>query len=507
MKLIPIIGLEIHTELATKSKMFCSCANETEWAESNTNICPICVGHPGTLPVPNRIAIEYCIKAGLALNCNIHRQSKFDRKNYFYPDLPKGYQISQYDLPFCYEGHINIMGHRIGITRIHLEEDTAKLTHDNSGNTLVDFNRSGVPLMELVTDPHITSAAEAKTFGQELQFIFREIGISFADMEKGQMRCEGNISLQREGTFEIVGAGVVPKQGITLNPKVELKNINSFRFIERALDYEIHRQARAIEQGETLIQETRGWDDQKGITFHQRKKESAHDYRYFPEPDIPPINISNETLREIQLQIPELPQARKKRFEEEYALSPLLARQIAYDKPLASFTEKVFSELQKWITTLGEFEGQSEEEIIENTKKKMARLAGGWLTSELTKLLNESSELISHIKITPENFADFLTLVYASKINSSAAQEVLREMFFSGADPHHIIEEKNLSQLNDEDSLLKIIETVIEENPDQAVQYRAGKETVLMFLVGKVMKKSRGKANPQKIQELLRKKL
>ncbi len=510
MKLIPIIGLEIHTELATASKMFCGCKNVGELAEPNTNICPICVGHPGTLPLTNYLAIRSCVKAGLALGCSINAQSKFDRKNYFYPDLPKGYQISQYDLPFCYGGLLKINGKKIGITRIHLEEDTAKLTHSADGkNSYVDFNRSGTPLMELVTNPDIASPEEAKLFSQELQHIFRWINISSADMEKGQMRCEGNISVQTEGTFEIVGAEVKAKNGATLNPKVELKNINSFRFIELALEFEIHRQSKLIQEGKAneLIQETRGWDDHKGITFHQRIKESAHDYRYFPEPDIPPINISPDELREIQISILELPQEKTKRFIEEYALSAPMARQIAYQKELANFTEKVFSELREWLETLPEFEGKSQEEIWQNNKKKIAKLVGGWITTELTKLQNEKMISITETKMTPENFAEFLTFVYLNKVNSSAAQTILREIFTTGADPSNIIVEKNLLQIENTEELDALVETTIQEFPEQAAQFKNGKETVIMFLVGAVMKKSKGKAHPKKVQELLRKNL
>lgn len=510
MKLIPVIGLEIHTELTTASKMFCGCRNEGELAEPNTNICPICVGHPGTLPVANHEAIRACIKAGLALHSKINAQSKFDRKNYFYPDLPKGYQISQYDLPFCYEGYLEINGKKIGITRIHLEEDTAKLTHSIDGkNSFVDFNRSGTPLMELVTNPEMKSPEEAKLFGEELRHIFRWIGIASADMEKGQMRCEGNISLQKEGTFEIVGGEVRAENGTILNPKVELKNINSFRFIERALEFEIQRQKKLIEEGRAneLIQETRGWDDQKSITFHQRTKESAHDYRYFPEPDIPPINIREDELREIQISIDELPQEKSKRFIEEYAFGAQMAQQIAYQKDLSNFTEKVLSELREWLSTLSEFEGKNQEQIWQENKKKVAKLAGGWITTELAKLENEKMIPLSETKITPENFAEFLSLVYLNKVNSSAAQIILREMFLSGEDPSNIVTEKNLLQIENEGELDSIVEETIREFPEQVAQFKKGKETVIMFLVGAVMKKSKGKAHPEKVQILLRKKM
>ena len=498
MKLIPIIGLEIHVQLATKSKMFCSCAN-AEATEPNTNICEICTGQPGTLPVANQQAIDYCLKAGLALSCQINKQSKFDRKNYFYPDLPKNYQISQYDLPFCHSGEVVVSGARVGITRIHLEEDTAKLTHakDNK-SSLVDFNRGGVPLMELVTDPDLTDAAQAKAFCQELQHIFRWISIASADMEKGQMRCEGNISLQPEGSFTIDGPEVKFKKDAKPNPKVELKNINSFRFIERALAYEIKRQAKAIEAGEEMAQETRGWDDNKSLTFHQRTKEDAHDYRYFPEPDIPPIDISDDKLREIEISIPELPATKAKRFQEQYLLAPEHARQIAYNEPLADFAEQVLSEFRAWLGQLEEFGGMDAEEIWAKAGKKAAKLAGGWL-------LKIADSPIDKLKVTPENFAEFLSLVYGRKVNSSAAETLLGKMMASGADPSNIMEEEDLGQMEDAGQMEDVVAKVIAANPDQVQELKGGKENVIMFLVGKVMKETGGKADPAQAQELIKK--
>ncbi|MEI6626982.1 MAG: Asp-tRNA(Asn)/Glu-tRNA(Gln) amidotransferase subunit GatB, partial [bacterium] len=317
-KLIPIIGMEIHAELATKSKMFCSCQNGYELMDKpNQNICPVCMGHPGMLPVANQQAIEWTILTGLALKMKIAKETKFDRKNYFYPDLPKGYQISQYDQPLTNDGYLEIGGKKIGVHRIHLEEDTGKLSHIGGG-ALVDLSRAGTPLMELVTDPVINSAQEAKEFCQEYQKILRYLNVSEADMEKGQMRCEANVSLQEEGKYLIEGNGVKPVGDYKLNPKVELKNINSFRAMERAVEYEIKRQTKAIEEGQPLVQETRGWDDAKQSTFTQRVKETAADYRYFPEPDLPPLIIDDKLVAKLRGQLPELPQAKIIRFIEQY---------------------------------------------------------------------------------------------------------------------------------------------------------------------------------------------
>ncbi|MFA4941219.1 MAG: Asp-tRNA(Asn)/Glu-tRNA(Gln) amidotransferase subunit GatB, partial [Patescibacteria group bacterium] len=400
-----IIGLEIHAELKTKSKMFCSCDNDSLGKAPNTTVCPICLGHPGTLPVPNKQAIEWTILAGLALHCHINELSKFDRKNYFYPDLPKGYQISQYDLPFCYDGYLEINGKDIKITRIHLEEDTAKSSHPSGKNyTLIDFNRSGTPLIEMVTEPVIKDAGEAKKFCQTYQQILRYLDISNADMEKGEMRCEANVSVQEKGKWKYEGdCKIIPIGKYKLNPKVELKNINSFRAIEKAIDYEIKRQIEALKDNEKLVQETRGWDENKGKTVSQRIKETSADYRYFPEPDIPPFKIDGQWIEKIKAGLIELPPEKKKRFQTEYNFDEATAEILVSDKNLAGYAEKVISELRAWIDSTGD--------DWERQKNKLAKATGNWLISELFKHLNEDKKTIKDIKITPENFAELITLV------------------------------------------------------------------------------------------------
>src|SRR3989339_991148 len=371
-----IIGLEIHAELKTKSKMFCACDNDAEGKKPNTTVCPICLAHPGTLPSPNKQAIEWTILTGLALNCKINRTSKFDRKNYFYPDLPKGYQISQYDLPFCYDGGLDIDGETVAITRIHLEEDTGKLTHPDGKNySLVDFNRAGTPLMEMVTEPVIREAATAKKFCQTFQRILRYLGLSDADMEKGQMRCEANVSLQVKGGWKYENGQILAKGENKLNPKVEVKNINSFKAVEKAINYEIRRQTEALDLEEPLESETRGWDENRGITIRQRTKESSADYRYFPEPDIPPIAISSAQIDKIRSHLIELPPAKKIRFIEQYDLDPESAEILVADKSLVDYAERVISELREWIGSTGD--------NWERQKKKLAKAASNWLSGEL----------------------------------------------------------------------------------------------------------------------------
>ena len=502
-----IIGLEIHAELKTKSKMFCSCDNDSLGKKPNTTVCPICLGHPGTLPIPNRQAIEWAILAGLALNCKIRELSKFDRKNYFYPDLPKGYQISQYDLPFCSDGHLEVNGRDIKITRLHLEEDTGKSTHPTGKNyTLLDFNRAGTPLIEMVTEPVIRDAAEAKKFCQQFQQILRYLDISNADMEKGEMRCEANVSVQEKGKWKYEGnCEIKPIGRYKLNPKVELKNINSFRAIAKAIDYEIKRQIRALGTQEKLGQETRGWDENKGQTIRQRIKETSSDYRYFPEPDIPPIKISGQWIEKIKAGLIELPLEKKKRFKAEYNFDEATAEILASDKNLASYTEKVISELRAWIEATGD--------NWERQKNKLAKITGNWLISELFKHLNKDGKSIAEVKITPENFAELVTLVYQDKINSSAGQKILEIMYKkacaepgrSGGDPTDIMASLGLEQMDNKAELEKVIKAIIEKNPKQVGQYRQGKANVLQFFVGQVMSATKGKANPKIVIEILKK--
>ncbi|MDO8593191.1 MAG: Asp-tRNA(Asn)/Glu-tRNA(Gln) amidotransferase subunit GatB [bacterium] len=514
-----IIGLEIHAELKTKSKMFCSCDNDAQGKEPNAAVCPICLAHPGTLPVPNKQAIEWTVLIGLALNCKINELSKFDRKNYFYPDLPKGYQISQYDLPIAYDGFLEVDDKPVLITRIHLEEDTGKLIHPAGKKySLVDYNRAGTPLIELVTEPVIRDAATAKKFAQSYQQILRALDISNADMEKGEMRCEANISVQERGKWkyangQILPVGDPPAGG--LNPKVELKNINSFKYMEKAVDYEIKRQIKALADGEKLIQETRGWNNDKGITFSQRVKETSADYRYFPEPDIPPLKISQTWIKEIRARLNELPAQKKKRFKDEYLFSDAEAEILTSSADLADFTEKVISELRAWITASGD--------NWDRQKHKLAKACANWLINELFKHLKTDGldmkkiypvksgvagspkAKFNRVKITPENYAEFITLVYQEKINSSAAQTILEQMYKQGGDPTQIMADLGLEQLDDRAALEKIIAEIILKNQQQVEQYRAGKTNVLQFLVGQVMAATKGKANPKTVQEILKK--
>lgn len=479
-----VIGMEVHVELRTESKMFCSCKNglglETV---PNSNVCPVCTGQPGTLPVPNRKAIEFVHRAGLALRCAIRTKSKFDRKNYFYPDLPKGYQISQYDQPLVENGSLEIDGKTVGITRIHMEEDTGKSVHPkNADHTLVDFNRAGVPLMELVTEPDIESGAQARKFCQKLQQILRYIGISDADMEKGQMRCEANISLYKDGEERLSGT------------KVEVKNLNSFKIVEKAVEYEIKRQQEVLESGSKVIQETRGWDENRSETVSQRLKESAHDYRYFPEPDIPPMEFPKAYLDAITKSLPELPQARAERFALEYALSPNDCDQLVAQKEDAEFFENVASEIREKLTS----------KEVRSDFSKVVKIAANYFMTEIRKHLASDEKTVVDMKITPENFAEFCGIVADGMINSSAAQIVLEEMYRTGADPSHIVDEKDLAQMGDDPALREIVKSVLAANPKSVEDYRSGKSNALQFLVGQVMKETKGKANPTMVNEMLR---
>jgi len=498
MKYDVIIGLEIHAELRTKSKMFCSCDNDSQNAKPNTNVCPICLGHPGTLPLPNQEAINFTLMTGLALNCEINRFSKFDRKNYFYPDLPKGYQISQYDLPFCYKGSLEVDGNNVLITRIHLEEDTGKSAHYKEADySLLDFNRAGTPLMELVTEPVIKDAAEAKKFCQNYQQILRYLKISNADMEKGEMRCEANVSVQEKGKWEYKDGLIIPIGKHILNQKVEVKNINSFRSVEKAINFEIERQTKALEDGQEIIAETRGFDENNNITVSQRIKESSADYRYFPEPDIPPYNISEEWIKGLKDNLPEMPQDKTRRFIREYGFNEKIAEVLTNDKELADWTEDVISELDAWIDSYGDEEARQE--------KHLARSAANLITSELLKHLNTDNKKITDLKITAENFAELCCLLYQKKINSSAGQTILEKMYQKGGDPEDIMKELGLEQIDNSDELETAIRKVMSENPIQSGEYKNGKITLIQFFVGKVMAETKGKANPELAKELLEK--
>ncbi|OGZ69189.1 MAG: glutaminyl-tRNA synthase (glutamine-hydrolyzing) subunit B [Candidatus Staskawiczbacteria bacterium RIFCSPHIGHO2_02_FULL_42_22] len=501
-KYTPTIGLEIHAELNTKSKMFCGCKNDPDEKRPNFNICPVCTAQPGTLPVANEEAVKKVIKAGLALHCTITSESKFDRKNYFYPDIPKGYQVSQYDMPICSNGYLdiqvedegevksqkskvknptqNLKFKKIGITRIHLEEDTGSSIHPEGADySLVNYNRAGTALMELVTEPDVTSGKEAREFAEELQLIFKYLGASDADMEKGLMRVEVNISVSKTKKF---------------GTKVEIKNLNSFKVVEKAIDFEITRQTELLEAGEKVVQETRGWNDKKEITFSQREKESAHDYRYFPDPDLPPMHFTKEYIANIKAEIPELPENKRERFKKEYGLEESQIEIFVTQKDLSEYFEKVISELDEWIDQKNKSEF-----------KKITKLASNYLISDVQGLLSGKEFDESEFKITPENFAEFIKMIHKNEISSKVAKMVLAEMYNTGVDPSNIVEDNNWGQMKDDGQLEKIITEVISKNPKAVADYTAGNKNSLQFLAGQVMAITRGTANPQQVQEILKK--
>ena len=500
-----IIGLEIHAELKTKTKMFCGSPNDPNENHPNINVCPVCMGHPGTLPVPNKEAIKKTVMAGLALNCKIAEFSKFDRKNYFYPDLPKGYQISQYDLPFCENGSLEINGREIGITRIHLEEDTGKLLHDPSTGSgqaysLVDYNRAGVPLMELVTEPDLKSADDVYKFAKELRLILRYLGVSDADMEKGQMRVEVNISLKPEGSSEF-------------GTKVEVKNINSINAAARSVEYEIKRQSELLNKGEKIVQETRGWDETKQETFSQRIKETSADYRYFPEPDIPPITLSKDQIEEIQLGLPELPKQRRERFKEQYEIKDEQAEIFTTSKHLGDYYEKVESELDASAKIEHLKSGTKDENGPpgeDHLPAKLHTLSANYMITEFPPLMSAVDNEIDDLegfKIEPEAFAELMVMIFHKKLSSTAAKTVLKEMAETGLHPEHVAKEMNLLQVSDEGELLLAIEEVINNNKNAVEDYKKGKKESIKFLVGQVMAKTSGKANPQVVSKLLEEEL
>ncbi len=513
MKYIPTIGLEIHAELKTKSKMFCSCANDSLETNPNVNICPVCMGHPGTLPVANEDAIKKVIKVGLALNCKIPEKSKFDRKNYFYPDLPKGYQISQYDMPLCKEGYLEVAGRsdsdessdskskKIRVTRVHLEEDTGSLIHDwkTKGpalamgadpsyqekaqalnqkmevSTLVNFNRAGVPLMELVTEPDITNAKEASEFAKQFQTILRYLGASDADMEKGQMRVDANVSIRIEGAK-------------TLGTKVEVKNLNSFRAVEGAIAFETKRQEKVLGSGEKVVEETRGWDENRGETFSQREKEEAHDYRYFPEPDLPPLHFTQNFIQEIKAELPELPQQRAKRFEKEYKLTDQEIEILVQNKDLGEYFEEVVKQ----------FGGPP------SKVSRLIRLASNYIINDLMGLSEGASLHEGNLRITPEDFAALMYSINEGKTSSAIAKQVLKEMFATGKDPSQIIDDRGLSQITNQGEIETIAKEIIAKNPKAAEDFKKGKENSLQFLVGQMMAQTKGTVSPDLANQILR---
>ncbi len=480
----PTIGLEVHTQLKTKSKMFCSCVNDSETSKPNIYVCPVCLGHPGSLPVINKDAVIAVLKAGMALGCKLRDVSRFDRKNYFYPDLPKGYQISQDRLPFCYDGYLDINNRKIRINRIHLEEDTGRLVHDSkAGCSLVDFNRGGVPLMELVTEADIESAEEARLFGEELRLIFRYLGISDANMDQGQMRVEVNIS-------------VSAKEGV-LGTKVEIKNLNSFRAVYQATMYEIKRQSVLLEKGGKIVQETRGWSDEKQETFSQREKESAHDYRYFPEPDLPPLYLNEEPFNKNDLKIEtELPQQKRKRYKKEYQIDEVKDIEVFINNiDLANYFEGV---IQSIISKINKDKGT--DKITESDKKAVVKITKSYLLSDLLGILEGRS--IKESIIDVERFADFIILLYSKEITSKVAKNVLKEMFSSEKTAIEIIKDEGLSQMGDEGEIEEIVKEVLRENEKAVEDYKQGKEMALKFLIGKAMSKTKGRVAPEQLNEL-----
>ena len=478
----PVIGLEIHAELNTKTKMFCGSLNDPDEKHPNVSVCPVCMGHPGTLPVINEEAIQKVIRVGLALGADIPEFSQFDRKNYFYPDLPKGYQISQFEHPLVKGGTIELPSRTIRVTRVHLEEDTGRLMHDKGSNaSFVDFNRAGVPLMELVTEPDLRTGEEVRQFGEALQQILRYVRASDADMEKGQMRVEVNISLRPEGASEY-------------GTKVEIKNINSFKYAADAVEYEIRRQTEVLEGGGAVAQETRGWNEKKNESFSQRIKEGSHDYRYFPEPDLPPLTISRERVAELKAALPELPREKVRRFRGEYGIEGETAEIISRDRDFADYFEQVVSEMKEW-----------ERSTPEQEKRPAVELLANIFIGDFLRLLNDTQSTMKDVRITPENFGQFVALVAEGKISSTAARTVFDGMFRTGADPEGIIREKDLLQVSDTYALEAAAQKVLAAHPKPAADFKSGNAGALQFIVGQVMKETKGKANPQMVQEILKK--
>jgi aspartyl-tRNA(Asn)/glutamyl-tRNA(Gln) amidotransferase subunit B len=476
-----IIGLEVHVQLKTRSKMFCGCSADYASAPPNTHVCQVCLGMPGVLPVINKQAVKYTIMTALALNCTVSEYTKFDRKNYPYPDLMKGYQISQFDAPIGLKGTISIdvdgATRQIGITRVHLEEDVAKLLHRATmveTYSLVDVNRSGTPLMEIVGEPDLRSPEEARQYLMKLRTILQYLDVSTANMEEGSFRCDANISIRPVGSTEYMG-------------KVEVKNMNSFRAVYRAMEYEAVRQRKAVAAGERIVQETRGWVEEKGQTVSQRSKEYAHDYRYFPEPDLPPLMLDRAWIEEIKLQLPELPEPKRDRFVAEYGLSLYDAGLLTTSKSLAEYFER----------------------LAATKSAKSAKDAANWMLGPVTSLINSNNIDIVEFahQISTEKLAGLLSLESKAVINTATAKAVLEDMFKSGKTADIIVKEKGLGQISDSAAIEEQVEAIIKTNSQAVIDFKAGKETAIKFLVGQVMKATRGRANPQIVNDLLKKKL
>ncbi|MCC7237210.1 MAG: Asp-tRNA(Asn)/Glu-tRNA(Gln) amidotransferase subunit GatB [Bryobacterales bacterium] len=472
-----VIGLEVHVQLGTKTKIYCGCPTGFG-APPNTNVCPVCLGMPGALPVLNRVVVEYAVKAGLALNCTIRDESIFSRKNYFYPDLPKGYQISQYDRPVAEHGFIDILiddrHKRIGVTRAHLEDDAGKSIHDGYRDsdlyTYVDLNRTGTPLIEIVSEPDMRTSDEAYAYLTELKQLMQFIGVSECDMEKGQLRCDANVSVRKRGVEK-------------LGTKAEVKNVNSFRFVKLALDYEIQRQIALIESGGKVVQETRLYNPGTGETYSMRSKEAAHDYRYFPEPDLLPLRISGAWLDELKSSMPELPPAKRQRFIEQYGIRE-------YDAQVLTLTRAMSDYFETAAAVSGD-----------------ARTAANWVMGDLAGALKAEGREITESPITAEKLGELVALIGKGGISGKLAKEIFPKMWATGDSATAIMDREGLRQISDTSALDAIIDEVLSKNTAQVEQYKGGKTTVIGFLVGQVMKASRGQANPQMVNDLLKKKL
>ena len=474
----PVIGLEVHTQLLTKTKLFCACSTQFG-ATPNTNTCPVCQGLPGVLPVLNRKVVEFAIRTGLATNCQIAKYSVFARKNYFYPDLPKAYQISQYELPLAEHGWLDIqvngIAKKIGLTRIHIEEDAGKLLHEYPGepagrHSYVDFNRCGTPLLEIVSEPDLRTPAEAYAYLTNLKNILEYLEVSDCNMEEGSLRCDANVSIRPAGSAK-------------LGVKVELKNMNSFRYIQRALEYEIERQTGLVEAGEKIAQETRLWDADKGMSLAMRSKEEAHDYRYFPEPDLPPIIVSAAWIQRVQAELPELPAAKRRRFVEAYGLPEYDAEVLTASKDLAQYYEACVSLFPQ------------------------PKVVSNWVMGDILRELNQRNADIRQCPVTPAHLAGMLQLLENNTISGKIAKTVFEEMYATGKRPEEIVKTKGLVQITDAGELETIVAKVIADNPKSVAQYQSGKTQTFGFFVGQVMKATKGKANPQLVNELLKKKL
>ncbi len=469
-----VIGLEVHVELATKSKIFCSCPTAFG-KDANTQVCPVCLGFPGTLPVLNRRAVEYALKAALALNCRIPSFAKFDRKNYFYPDLPKAYQISQYDLPLALDGYLEIEVEgkvkRIGITRVHLEEDAGKLVHAGySDYSLADYNRTGIPLLEIVSEPDLRSPEEARVYLEKLRSIVQYAGVSDVKMEEGSLRCDANISLRPVGSS-------------AFGTRTEIKNMNSFKAVQRGLEFEVQRQGAELDAGRRVVQETRRWDEDKGHTFSMRSKEEAHDYRYFPDPDLVPVIIDSVWVEEIRRSLPEMPDERRKRYVAELGIPEYDAAVITAAPAMADFFEETAA------------------------TSRDAKAVANWLMGDITRHLKALGLEIRESKLTPSHLAELLKLQNDGTISVTMAKTVLEEIFTTGKRAGEIVSEKGLFQISDQEALGAIVDQVVAENPKSVDDYKGGKDKALGFLVGQVMRQTRGKANPELVNTLLRNRL